>query len=74
MPMLEPVWYRNKGTQSGTGKLRYWTEIPDTGMSVPAASNSMLMPSNVVIGIKSKKASIKRKIACLRRMEGGGNT
>jgi hypothetical protein len=29
MPMPEPVRYRNKGTQSGAGILRYWTEIPD---------------------------------------------
>jgi hypothetical protein len=30
--MPEPVWYRNKETQSGTGMLRYWTEIKDAGI------------------------------------------
>jgi hypothetical protein len=35
------------GTQSGTGMLRYWTELPDAGMSMPGASVSMPMPSYV---------------------------
>ncbi len=45
IPMPEPVRYRNKGTQSGTGMLRYRTEIQDAGM--PMASTSMTMPSYV---------------------------
>jgi hypothetical protein len=40
--------YRNKGTQSGTGMLRYRTEIHDAGMPMPAASTSMPMPSYAV--------------------------
>jgi hypothetical protein len=32
-------------TQSGTGMLRYRTEIQDAGMPMPAASTSMPMPS-----------------------------
>jgi hypothetical protein len=43
--MPEPVRYRNKGTHSGTGMLRYRTEIQDAGMPMPAASTSMPMPS-----------------------------
>ncbi len=43
--VVEPVRYRNKGTQSGTVMLRYWTEVHDAGMPMPAASTSMLMPS-----------------------------
>ncbi len=38
MRMPEPVRYQNKGTWSGTGMLRYRTEIQDAGM--PAASTS----------------------------------
>jgi hypothetical protein len=43
--MPEPVQYRKKGTQSGTGMLRYQTEIQDAGMPMPAASTSLPMPS-----------------------------
>jgi hypothetical protein len=43
--MLEPVQYRNKETQSGTGMLQCWTEIQDAGMPMPVASTLMLMPS-----------------------------
>jgi hypothetical protein len=43
--VVEPVRYRNKGTQSGTVMLRYWTEVQDAGMPMPVASTSMLMPS-----------------------------
>ena len=31
MPIPEPVWYQNIGNQSGTGMLRYRTEIQDAG-------------------------------------------
>jgi hypothetical protein len=44
-PMPESVQYRDKRTQSGTGKLRYRTEIQDAGMSIQAASASMPVPS-----------------------------
>jgi hypothetical protein len=37
----EPIRYRNKGTQFGTGMLRYRTERPDAGMLMPAASAPM---------------------------------
>jgi hypothetical protein len=30
--MAEPVWYRNYETQSGTGMLRYQTEIKNAGI------------------------------------------
>jgi hypothetical protein len=43
--MTEPVRYRNKGSQSGTGMLWYRTEIQDAGMLMPAASTLMPMPS-----------------------------
>ncbi len=36
IPMPEPVRYRNKATQSGTGILRYRTEIQDAGMPMPS--------------------------------------
>ncbi len=39
IPMLEPVRYWNKGTQSGTGLLRNWTEIQDAGMPMPSYGN-----------------------------------
>ncbi len=46
MPMLEHFRYHNKRTQSGTGMLRYRTEIQDAGMLMPAAASiSMPMPS-----------------------------
>ncbi len=43
--MPEPVLYQNKETQSGTRTLRYWTEMMNSGMPMPAASASMPMPS-----------------------------
>jgi hypothetical protein len=43
--MQEPVRYRNKEIQSGTGMLRYWTEKMNAGMPMPAALTSMPMPS-----------------------------
>jgi hypothetical protein len=43
MPMPEPVRYRNKGTQFGTGMLRYRTERLDAGMPMAAASASIMM-------------------------------
>jgi len=49
MLMPEPFRYRNKGTQSGTGMLRYRTEMQDAGMPKPAASTSMPMPSYGVL-------------------------
>jgi hypothetical protein len=45
MPVPERVRYSKKVTQSDTGVLWYWTEIPDAGMSMPAASTSMPMPN-----------------------------
>jgi hypothetical protein len=45
LPVLEAVRYRDKGTQSGTGMLRYMTEIHDAGMPMPSESASMPMPS-----------------------------
>jgi hypothetical protein len=45
MPMPEPVRYRSKGFQSGTGMLRFRTEIQVAGMPMPTASTSMPMPS-----------------------------
>ncbi len=46
IPMPEPVRYRNKGTKwSSIGMLRYRTVIQNAGMSMPAASTSMPMPS-----------------------------
>jgi hypothetical protein len=41
----EPVWTRNKKTQSGIGMLRYWTGMLDAGMPIPATSALMPMPS-----------------------------
>ncbi len=43
--MPEPVRYRGKRTPSGTGMLRYGIEIQDAGISMPAASASMPIPS-----------------------------
>ncbi len=37
----------NKETQSGTGMLRYRTEIMDAGIPMPVASASMTMPNYV---------------------------
>jgi hypothetical protein len=45
MPMPQQVLYRNKGTQSSTGMLRYRTVRPDAGMQMQVASALMLMPS-----------------------------
>jgi hypothetical protein len=42
--MPDSSQYRNKGSQSGTGMLRYWTEIQNAGMPIPAALTSMPMP------------------------------
>ncbi len=44
-PMPESVQYRDMRTQSGTGMLRYRTEIQDARMSMQAASASMPVPS-----------------------------
>ncbi len=44
-PMPELMRYRDKRTQSGTGMLRYRTEIQDAGMPMPAASASVPMPN-----------------------------
>ncbi len=48
--MLMPgaVRYRNKGIQSGTGMLRYRTEMSDAGMPMPAALVSMPLPAALV--------------------------
>ena len=48
MLMPEPVQYRNKRTQSGTGMLRYRTEKLDARMPMPAALPTMPMPSYAV--------------------------
>ncbi len=45
MQMPEPARNRNKGTQSGNGMLRNWTEMSDAGMQMPAASALMPMPT-----------------------------
>ncbi len=57
MLMPEPFQYRNKRTQSGTGMLRYRTEIQDAGMPIPAASTSMPMPCYAfhTVSIDSKR-------------------
>jgi hypothetical protein len=34
MPLLKPVQYRNKETQSSTRMLQYWTEMMNAGMPV----------------------------------------
>ncbi len=36
IPMPKPVQYQNKGTQSCTGMLRYWTELRGAGMPMPS--------------------------------------
>jgi hypothetical protein len=43
--VVEPVRYQNKGIQSCTVMLWYWTEVQDARMPMPAVSTSMLMPS-----------------------------
>ncbi len=45
MPMPELAQYRNKRTQSGTGMLQYRAKTQDAGMTMPATSTSMPMPS-----------------------------
>jgi hypothetical protein len=45
MQMPEPVQYRNKKTQSGTGMLEFRTEMSETGMPMTAASGMMPMSS-----------------------------
>jgi hypothetical protein len=45
VPILEPVWSRKKEIQSGTGLLQCRTEMMSAGMSIPAASALMPMPS-----------------------------
>ncbi len=49
IPIPEPFWYRIKETQSGTGMLRYRTEMQDAGMLMPAESASMPMPSYAIL-------------------------
>jgi hypothetical protein len=44
--MPESVRYGNKVTQSGTGILRYRTEMMDAGIAMSAASALMLMPTS----------------------------
>ncbi len=46
----KPVRYRNRGTQSGTGVLRYRTEIQDAGMPMPSYGlpKPFLAPSNLL--------------------------
>jgi hypothetical protein len=45
--MPEPVPYRDRRIQSGTGILRYRTELQDARMQMPVASASMPMHSYV---------------------------
>jgi hypothetical protein len=45
MPMSEQVRYWNKETEFGTKILRYWIEMMDAVLPMPAASASMLMRS-----------------------------
>jgi hypothetical protein len=45
MPMPGAVQYQNKGIQSGTGVIPNQTGLPDAGMPMPAALDSMSMPS-----------------------------
>jgi hypothetical protein len=47
MMMPEPVRYLNEATQSGTGMLRYQTDMLYVGMPMPGASALMAMPSYV---------------------------
>jgi hypothetical protein len=42
--MLEPARYLKKETRTGTGMLRYRTELLNAGMPMQAASASMPMP------------------------------
>jgi hypothetical protein len=58
MPMLETVWYQNKGTQSRTGMLRYWTEIQDAGVPMLAASILMPMLSNGYVTALSRAINV----------------
>jgi hypothetical protein len=60
MLLPEPVRYRNKGTQSGTGMLRYRTEIQDAGMPMQVASTSMPMPSYGYEPEKTEHLATKR--------------
>jgi hypothetical protein len=46
-PIPEPVRYRKKGTQSGTGMLWYRTEIQDAGMHIAFAIEIFFFPSAV---------------------------
>ncbi len=46
--MPEPFRYQNKETLSGTGMLRYRTEMIDAGIPMLAASAFMPMPSYAV--------------------------
>ncbi len=61
--MPEPVRYGNKGAQSGIGMFRYWTEIQDAGLPMPAASSSMPMLSYVSFPVSSLifKKSLERE-------------
>ncbi len=40
------VRYGNKVTQSGTGMVRYRTEMMDAGIAMSAASALMMMPTS----------------------------
>ncbi len=62
MPMLEPVWYLNEGTQSGTGMLQYRTEIQDAGMLMLGTSTLMPMTSYAMcsaLGIFNSKVTFR---------------
>jgi hypothetical protein len=52
MQVPEPVRYRNKDTQSGSGMLLYRTEMIDAGLPMPAASALMPIPSYVIMFCK----------------------
>jgi hypothetical protein len=61
--MPEPVRYRNKVTQSGTGMLRYRTEMYDAEMLMPAASTWMPMPSYGNLLLTSEMDDINKGVA-----------
>jgi len=63
----EPVRYRDKRTQSGTGMLLYRTEIQDAGMPMPAASASLPMPSYDLFFIFLESRTCWRSVLRRRR-------
>jgi hypothetical protein len=60
--------YGKKGNQSGTGMVRYRTDMSDAGMSMPRASALMPVPSY------NKKRGITNLVTCQREREQGAQT